>query len=627
MQDHAFRELVERVKLRSPIEEIVAERVGDLRKQGTLHWARCPFHEERTPSFAVDPRRGTWRCFGACGEGGDALSFVQRFDGVSFLDALRLLARAAGEEVPETLLRKRSRGEEDRLARLHEVLTRAQRFYAERLWSPEGREALAYARGRGFRDETLKAFGAGWAPAQGSPLVETARSSGVEEGLLLATGLARRADDGRLYDFFRGRWMVPIHDRIGRTVGFGGRHLPGDTRALGKYVNTPETDLFHKGRLIYGLERAADAVRRSRHLVLVEGYTDVMAAHQAEITNVAAILGTSTTDDHAALVRRSGASRVTLVFDGDEAGRRASVRALAGLLGLDLRLEVASPPDGSDPCDLCLAEGGAQAFRAMLDGASDWFVWLVDGLRGLSGAELGRGVDELFLLLRRLARPVEQDARLGELARELGLSIDALRQQWRSGAARAARQEAAGARRAASAAPAADPAAGAREATEAPVRRADPSLLGAFRSLLGAMLLDNSLIPVYGEWGAQCPDPDLAALFQAVLELYESDEEGEPIHAGTVMTLLADHPIRDRVVDIEDDARTAESPSILARDQDAYLRRRIRERELSDLRRRLGDLSSSDPVSRETSEGTAATELLRDLHAKLREGRVPTSTH
>ncbi len=617
MQDRAFRDLVERIKLRSPIEAIVGERVADLRKRGALCWARCPFHEERTPSFAVDPRKGTWRCYGACGEGGDVLGFVQRFDGLSFLDALRLLARAAGEEVPERMLRQRGKGEEAREARLFEVLEAARRAYAEELWAPGGREALAYARGRGLSDETLRAFGAGWAGAHGSPLVERARRGGADESLLVETGLARRAEDGRVYDFFRGRWMIPIADRVGRTVGFGGRALPGDTKALGKYVNTPETGLFHKGRLVFGLDRAADAVRRSRHLVLVEGYTDVMAAHQAGFPFVAAVLGTSTTEDHAALVRRSGAARVTLVFDGDEAGRRASQRALAGLLGLDLELRVASPPEGRDPCDLCVAEGGAEAFGAMLDGAREWFDWLTEDLAALRGAELGRGVDELFLLLRRLPRPVEQDARLVELAARLGLSPDALRRQWEAHGPRrsAARAAEAAPRRAA--APDAAPAA----------RPIDPLVASAFRSLLGALLLDNSLIPAYAEWEPRCADPDLRAVFRAILELYENDEDGEPIHAGSVMTALADHAVRDQVVALEAQARTAESPQALARDQEAWLRQRMRERELADLRRRLND-TPNDPLAPRAPEGRDAQDerdqLLRSLHAKLREGRVPT---
>src|SRR5262245_47246046 len=166
MQDLEFRALVERIKLRSPIEVVVGERVPGLRKQGALFWARCPFHEERTPSFAVDPRRGTWRCYGACGEGGDVIHFVERFDGLAFLDAVRMLGRGAGENVPERLERRDRPGaerENERLEQLLDLLKRSAARYARLLWTPEGSRALAYIRGRGFTDETLAEFEIGWA--------------------------------------------------------------------------------------------------------------------------------------------------------------------------------------------------------------------------------------------------------------------------------------------------------------------------------------------------------------------------------------------------------------------------------------------------------------------------------
>jgi len=616
VQDSEFRQLVERVKLRSPIDVVVGERVGDLRKKGALHWARCPFHEEKTPSFAVDPRRGTWRCFGACGEGGDVLSFVQRFDGLSFLDALRLLARAAGEDLPDEALRRRPRGPaDDRREALLDVLQRAQLLFEKRLRTPEGAQALAYVRDRGFDDECLSDFGIGWAPERGNAVCDAAGASGIGVELLEQAGLAKRSDDGRPYDFFRGRLMIPIADRLGRVVGFGGRMLPGDTRSLGKYVNTPETELFRKGELVYGLHRAAGAVRRSRHLVLVEGYTDVMAAHQAGLANVAAILGTSTTDEHAGLVRRTGAERVTLVFDGDEAGRKASGRALAGLLPLGIDLRVATPPAGSDPCDLCFAapSGGAEGegrlpFERLLDDAVDWFAWTLDPLEGLGGAALARGVDEVFGLLGRLTKPVEVDARLRETARRLRIDEAALRRQWQEALRRGERRPEARPAELVSAEPAP------QEAQEA-----DPALEGAFRSLVGAMLLDNSLIPVYGDWEPRCPRGDLRTIFRAVLELYDHGEDGEPIHAGSVMTALGEDPARDLVVGLEELARTAESPQLLARDQELWLERRRHERELVGLRETLtSTLVRGGPET----EGSDAESVLRDLHERLKR-RVP----
>ncbi|HED64804.1 MAG TPA: DNA primase, partial [Planctomycetes bacterium] len=326
MQDLEFRQFVERLKLRAPIEEVVRERVPELKKRGALWQARCPFHDERTPSFTVDPRRGTWHCWGACSEGGDVIGFLERFEGVGFMDALRILAQSTGEQMPERLLERRRRGGESKIEERYDVLRRAERLYRKAFLAEEGAEARAYVADRGLSPETLELFGVGWAPREGSPLLAAARDAKVRPELLVETGLVKRADDGRAYDFFRGRLMIPIRDRMGRTVGFGGRVLPadearGDGRPQAKYVNTPETALFLKGRLIFGLDLAIADVRRSKHLVLVEGYTDVMALHQAGCRSAAAVLGTATTSDHAALVRRSGAKRVTLLFDGDEAGR------------------------------------------------------------------------------------------------------------------------------------------------------------------------------------------------------------------------------------------------------------------------------------------------------------------
>ena len=434
MQDPAFRDLVERVKAAHPIEEVVGARVEGLKRAGSIYKACCPFHAEKTPSFTVDPSRGSWRCFGACSEGGDVLEFLVKFEGSTFWEALSGLAKAAGIELPE----RRSGGGPDakRFAPLYESLERAERLFGGKLRGEEGERARAYLKNRGLRDETLRAFGVGFAPT-GNVLLKAVQDSSAPLEPLVASGLIRRGEDDRPYDFFRGRIMIPIRDIEGRTVGFGARLLPGVEGP--KYVNTPETPVFHKGRIVYGLDRALAAARRERHLCLVEGYTDVMAAHQVGCSHVAAVLGTATTHDHARLVRRSGARRVSLFFDGDAAGRKAVHKALRGLLGLDgVVLDVVRLPEGSDPCDLLVREQRA-GFDRLVRGAEDWFEFLLAGIRSIDASatsDLVAAVDALVETVVCVQHPVGRDALIARAASALGLDVGALREQ----AGRALRQ-------------------------------------------------------------------------------------------------------------------------------------------------------------------------------------------
>ncbi|MFT5288973.1 MAG: DNA primase catalytic core [Planctomycetota bacterium] len=632
----AFQASVERIKRATPIEAVVRARVPELKRSGKLHWACCPFHEEKTPSFSVDPGRGTWHCFGACAEGGDSIGFVQRFDGMSFWDALTLLANDCGESLPARGGRERRPEEEERRERLFEVINRAQAHYARILESEAGEAARNYLTERGLSKETAQGFGCGWAPPHGSPLLMVATRAGIPLDLLVEAGLVKLADDGRPYDFFRNRLLIPIRDRLGRSVGFGGRILPGDAARAPKYVNTSETSLFHKGRLIYALDKASDMVRKRRHLVLVEGYTDVMAAHQEGVSNVAAVLGTATTPDHARLVRRSGAERVTLVFDGDVAGGRASERALGELLPLGLKLDVVAPPDGQDPCDLLVGKGGP-AFEELLETAQDWFAWSLSGLEGRSGSDLAEGVEGIFALIARLERPVEEALRRKELAAEIGIPEHAVEAQWDRW-----RQEASGLRRepAVVAGPTQARTTGASEdEPEAPV---DPREREAFRLLLGALLSDNSLIPLYSEWIGRAPRGAEHRIFEAILYLYEHGDETEAIDSGSVITALAEDSARDIVVGLEVAASRATSAQALARDQELWLERRDHERELTSLRVNLSKAKSqntlldvlpsatpSEPTDQigatnQTPSGSQSSDdLLRKLHAELKKRRVP----
>lgn len=590
MLDHDFRQVIESVKLRAPVEEIVRERVPELKRSGALWVACCPFHEERTPSFKVNPSRGTWHCFGACSTGGDVISFVQRFDNTSFMESLELLAERVGVRLPE---RKVDAGAREEARSSYAVLDRAAAFYARQLHGPEGARGLAYLRERGFQDDVIEAFQIGWAPQQGSPLASRAQTGDVALADLQRAGLCRSSDDGRAYDFFRGRIIVPIRDARGRTVGFGGRCLPGQDSGP-KYVNTPETPLFRKGRLIYGLELAIEHVRRERHLILVEGYMDVMAAHQVGVRHVAAVLGTSTTEEHAGLVRRSGAKRVTLVFDGDDAGRRATLKALHGLLPTELEIDVVSPPSGQDPCDLCMQ--GETAFTDLLAAPKSWFEFVLEGLAGLPPAALGTAADEVFELLLRLPKPVHREALLEQMATGLSLSRAGLMEQFdhlkRRKSGRIVPQ-----------APPTEVEEAGSVADEAPGRRViEPVVLRCLRELIGCVLLDNSLMPLaepHFERAAKVEGVEgefeyLRVIMTALLELFADEDDVRAVDATRALDALGDHPARDLIVPLEEHVLRASSPHDVAQGALRLFRERERKRRIASQRQTLSGSLEAD---------------------------------
>jgi len=550
-----FRRALEAIKLRAPIEDVVRERVPALKKAGALWVACCPFHDERTPSFKVDPRRGTWRCYGSCGTGGDVLGFVEKSDNVTFLEAVEILAARTGVDLPQRSSASRERDAE--LDPVRAVLDFACRFFRAEIQTSEGRASARYLEERGLDASTSEAFAIGHAPASGQALVSALRSANLPFEAAERAGLVRRSDQGRAYDFFRGRMTIPIRDLSGSVVGFGARRLDDRDESGPKYVNTPETDLFKKGRLVYALDRALPEVRKRGHIVLVEGYTDVMAAHQCGAGNVVAVLGTSTTEDHAALLRRTGARRISLVFDGDDAGRKAAWRALNGLLHLEVEIDVVGLKGGVDPCDLCVKDG-AQAFAAELEMAQSWFDFVCAGVEELRGTALAKEVERILELLTRIQKPVQREARLLDLADRVRMSPDTLRAQVGSQP---------GVRRVRPVA-AANPAANIDTASDAgvPVVAAQPSptqvreereLRLAFEELTGALLVDAALAPVVERWLEHCPDADLARITDAVLALRE--EGAEVIDESTVLTWLADDPARARVMKLSEYVQIAQS--------------------------------------------------------------------
>ncbi|SDQ04558.1 DNA primase [Quadrisphaera sp. DSM 44207] len=365
------REDVDLVRERTRIDEVVGEHVT-LKSAGVGSLkGLCPFHEERSPSFHVRPGVGMYHCFG-CGEGGDVIAFVQKVDALTFVEAVERLAARIGHQLRyEDGAPGRPRQDVGRRQRLLEAHRTAADFYAEQLFAPEAEEGRRFLVERGFDRAAAATFGVGYAPSGWDALTKHLRGRGFTDEEILTGGLASTGSSGRgPYDRFRGRLVWPIRDTTGATIGFGARKLTEDDQGP-KYLNTPETPLYRKSQVLYGLDLAKREVARRRQVVVVEGYTDVMACHLAGIGTAVATCGTAFGSEHIAVVRRvmadddARAGEVVFTFDGDEAGQKAALRAFEEDQRFVAQTFIAVGPDGLDPCELRQRQGD-DAVRALV---------------------------------------------------------------------------------------------------------------------------------------------------------------------------------------------------------------------------------------------------------------------
>ena len=365
--------IIEEVQAANDVVEVVSSYIP-LKRAGRSFKACCPFHNEKTPSFFVNPEKQIWHCFG-CGAGGGSVNFVMQYERVPFPEAVRILARKAGIAVPET-----RRGAEDAdggkeaLYRLNDF---AASWFAQQLWkTATGGRVLGYLRARGVTDPLITEFSLGYAPDAWESLRRAARARGHSDESLLGLGLLmRREEGGKPYDRFRNRLMIPIRDAGGRVIAFSGRVLGDGTP---KYMNSPESALFSKSRSLYGIHLAKRAIVEEGRAVVVEGYFDLLALFAAGIRNVVASQGTAFTADHARILRRF-APEVVMSFDADAAGQGAALRSLDALLVEGLRVRVLVLPAGHDP-DTFVREKGGEAFRTRIAGAADYFDFLLEDL-------------------------------------------------------------------------------------------------------------------------------------------------------------------------------------------------------------------------------------------------------
>lgn len=363
-------ELIEEVRRRNDIVDVISEYVA-LKRVGKNYKALCPFHLEKTPSFIVSPDKQIFHCFG-CGAGGDVIGFVMKIEKTSFHDAVLRLAERIGislNELDPTSLTREAR-ERERIYRLNEL---ALEFFEAKLWDEEGSHALSYLKRRGLDLSTIKAFRLGYAPSSGEVLLNFMINKGFYPEELLRSGLVSSSLGVRYQDRFRGRVIFPIIDERGRVLGFGGRSLEGEEP---KYLNSPETPVFSKRRVLFGIDKALSYIRSEGKVVLVEGYMDMIKLFQAGVQFTVASLGTSLTEAQANAIARY-AQRVFIAYDADAAGEAATLRGITILVNKGLKVNVVEIPKGKDPDDF-VSESGGESFKALLERSPSFWDFRLD---------------------------------------------------------------------------------------------------------------------------------------------------------------------------------------------------------------------------------------------------------
>ncbi|MBA3660019.1 MAG: DNA primase [Gemmatimonadales bacterium] len=419
-------EIVEQVRDSADLVGMIGESV-ELKRTGTDYRGPCPFHGGTHRNFAVIPKKGRYYCF-VCHESGDVFSWLMKRFSMDYPTAVRDVARRSGIVIPETT----GRAGPDPREPLFGAIAVAHDWFARQLIERrDAGPAREYLESRALPIDTSAEQGLGWAPG-GTAFLDAMRTLGVGEPVLLEAGLAARRDDGRMVARFRTRLLFPIHDLRGRLAGFGGRLLgPGEP----KYLNSPESPVFQKGRLLYNLHQAKGAIRKEENVIVVEGYFDVLRLVLAGIEHVVAPMGTAMTPDQAALLRRY-APVATLLYDGDQAGLRASFRAGDELLRHSMRIRVATLPPGDDP-DTIVRRGGGDALRPVLDDAMDLVerkIQLLDRRGWFEGIEHRRdALDRLLPTIRAAADPISRELYLSRVAERCGVNRDVLERELASG--------------------------------------------------------------------------------------------------------------------------------------------------------------------------------------------------
>ena len=413
---------IDELVARNPIEDVVGQHVN-LKRSGSNLFGLCPFHGEKTASFSVNPDKGIYYCFG-CHKGGGVVNFQMEIEGLSYPDAVRALAKRVGMEVPEDEQYQSRYKQQERLWALHKE---AARFFHSQLYAPVGAEALKYALGRGMSKSILTTFGVGYAPDSWDTMVKAMKAKGYTEQELKDSGLVTVSQkNGNLFDRFRDRLMFPIIDVRGNVIGFGGRIIKNDQDAA-KYLNSPETMIFNKRKNLFGMNLAKKS--KQGYLILVEGNIDVVALHQYGFDNAIASLGTSLTEEQAALMTRY-ADQVVLIYDGDKAGQNATQRAIPILEKAGIQVKVLQLKDAKDP-DEYLKKFGADKFKLLLEDSANRVEYQLNAIRRKYDLKVDdervKFLQESADLISSLQSAVQREVYAHRVADTASISYDAMK--------------------------------------------------------------------------------------------------------------------------------------------------------------------------------------------------------
>lgn len=618
----------ERVRAATDIVDLIGNRY-ELRRQGSSYLAICPWHKDTRPSLTINPARQIWKCF-VCDIGGDVFNFVMQDEGLSFPEALRQLAEQAGIPLGEQTKRsfQKSKASADIKAEMYRALAWADEYYHQYLLeSEEGRIAREYLEERGITAESIKTFGIGLSPNDWSGLQDASREKKLTQHVLESAGLIKRREGGNgHYDFFRNRLMFPIRDREKRVIAFGGRVLPednpeGDAQPVkqAKYINSPDTRLFHKSQQLYGFDLAHQPIRHSRQAVVMEGYTDVIIANQYGVENVVAVLGVALGQAHLRLLRHY-CDTIVLLLDGDAAGQKRSDEVLELFMHAQVDVRVLTLPDGMDPADFLLEYGteelntriasAADALEFKMRRVSQGFDPMVDTHRAHAA------VEEMLRLLAKVPASglisnesfrMRQNQILPRLARKFAIPEDALREQLtrlRSQQSRFAKREEPNAQSA------------------KPLMK--PGDLSPYeRELLELIIVAPQVAPIALE-RVQSGWLECAAA-QAMLDAYQQLEfGGQSLEFESVLVALEDPSLKSLLVTLYEQAHAKmEYTSDSAEDRLRVLTHRMGERQ--DAMRRQQQVNQlQDPKLSENEE----LDLLQDVirQARLRQGLVDSES-